>query len=237
MFVPLVGFFWVATAALYSNTANIEFLTELKSCTAHTLTRFVGATLLCLSLAPITHRTRPQLQHLHLFLLPAVCMVALNVTNYIAITRIGLTLTFVVKSTIPVLTCGYCYIVKGQQFPQRVVGAVLVSCLGVCFAAAGDIRFEWTGHTSACLSLMAQCAFNTTGKNALAANGLAIKPVQGFATACIITSILTIGMYQVEWCLPGVWRFPVFTTAAHCLFGSSIVDLRPVALLVGVTSS
>ena len=88
----------------------------------------------------------------------------MNTSNSMALRSVGVTLTYVIKATIPVWTCLYAYFFEGKRFSYSIIAALLGCCFGVALASMGDLTFNWPGFFFACVSCIAQCAFNISSK-------------------------------------------------------------------------
>jgi drug/metabolite transporter (DMT)-like permease len=244
------GLVWTLTTAFYSNYGNKLFLDVMQSGVAHNVTRYVGSAVVCMLLAHVFFfkHTRPHYDKLALFLPSGCCMVVMNIANSVALKGVGVTLTYVVKSTIPVWTCAYCYIFKGERYSLSVVLALTTSCVGVALASFGEVEFNWFGFGAACLSCCTQTMFNILSKDAVSkANAKCVKdmqdwkktngkdkgltpplgeflPTQGFSTSMIVASIFSLIFYQFEEHIPGMQTHPVFGISLNntaLLFGDS----------------
>lgn len=157
----------------------------------------------------------------------------MNVANSVALGSVGVTLTYVVKATIPVWTCLYCFVFEGQTFSKKIIFSLLLSCIGVCLASAGDFNFNVLGFSAACVSTLAQFSFNIFGKKCVAACGT--TPMQGFATALINASVLASVLYNsgIEETL-GLNTFPVYSYSYQRAFSKEDPDYFAVWIL-GIT--
>lgn len=71
--------------------------------------------------------------------LPAALLFIANYTNSISLAASGITLTYVVKSSIPVITVAICAI-RGEETIQPIIYVSLLPiCLGVALASGSDI--------------------------------------------------------------------------------------------------
>ncbi|CAD7957376.1 unnamed protein product [Amoebophrya sp. A120] len=207
----LVACFWLITTAFYSNPSNTIFLRELHSGVAHNLTRFVGSSCICLLMWAFSTKPTIAVQHLGAFLFPAACMVVMNVSNSVALINVGVTLTYVIKATIPVWTCLYCFLVRKERFSPSVICALLLCCIGVGLASFGEVRFSWLGFFAALLSCVATTAFNLSSKALM--QKFAQPPFRAFGTCLVNASVLASTVYvaNIEGAL-ALKSFPVYQT-------------------------
>jgi drug/metabolite transporter (DMT)-like permease len=132
---------WFVSSALLSTWSNTAFLRFFNDPLLHIIVRFVGVTLVgCLALVPsgyIPISDIPvMMKHLGL---PAALLFIANYSNSVALAASGITLTYVVKSSIPVITVAICA-VRGEETIQPIIYASLVPiCLGVALASGSDI--------------------------------------------------------------------------------------------------
>lgn len=142
----------------------------------------------------------------------------MNVANSIALKEVGVTLTYTVKSTIPVWTCLYSYLYMGERYSYGIIGALLTSCVGVALAAAGDVDFSLFGFGFAVVSCLAQTAFTLLTKKALKEAKLEKLPMVGFGTSMLNASFLATIVYQCE-PLMGLASPDVYTKALNGVVG------------------
>eukprot|EP00392_Amoebophrya_sp_AT5.2_P000605 g606.t1 len=143
-------------------------------------------------------------------------MVVMNVSNSVALVHVGVTLTYTVKATIPVWTCLYCYLVRGDKFAKDVVLALVVSCVGVALASMGDLKFSWIGFFAALTSCLATTAFNLSSK--ILMSRLDESPVRAFATCLLNASVLASVLYSADLePYVGLKSFPVYAETYQSL--------------------
>ncbi|CAD7945143.1 unnamed protein product [Amoebophrya sp. A25] len=194
-----IGACWFATTAFYSLPANNIFLRDLKSPLGHNLTRFVGASFFCLLLAAFTPWNKTNPRQIIRCAFPGVCMVLMNVSNSVALQTVGVTLTYVVKSTIPCWTCLYCFIFLKQRFSVPIILALLTSCVGVALASAGELLFSWSGFFAALLSCVSTVAFNLSSKSIMQTHNMtSLEAFSGsLMNAAVVASVLYAGGLEV----------------------------------------
>jgi len=212
----LIGLVWTLTTAFFSNGVNTMFVMELPSAVAHNLSRFFGSAFICVVLGfTLVKSIRPKFTPaaFKAFAPVAIVVCLMNIANSVALASVGVTMTYTIKSTIPVWTCLHQYLFKGQKFSYQIILALLMSCVGVALAAAGDVSFNAYGLTFAFVSCLAQTAFSIMSKDAMEATGLTKAPIQGFATTMSIAAIIATGFYLIEDFVLGLPSFPVYSTA------------------------
>lgn len=134
-------------------------------------------------------------EKMKMLLIPALCMVCMNVANSYACRACGVTLTYVVKSTIPVWTVLWS-LSQGERYPIMVCPALVLSCVGVATASAADFEFNIEGFSFAVISTIAQTAFNITSKSCMKKAGLA--STEGFFVSCCICYLFLQTAFYVE---------------------------------------
>jgi len=214
----IIGVMWMLTTAFYSNYANTVFIKEMESVVAHNLSRFAGSALLCILVGLFTAYTKPAYKQYKIFLAPSMCIVLMNVANSIALKEVGVTLTYTVKSTIPVWTCLYSYLYLGERYSYGIIGALLTSCMGVALAAAGDVDFSLYGFGFAVVSCLSQTAFTLLTKKALKDAKLEKLPMVGFGTSMLNATFFASIVYQAEPFM-GLASPNVYTKAANGVVG------------------
>eukprot|EP00397_Hematodinium_sp_SG-2012_P007496 GEMP01007542.1.p1 GENE.GEMP01007542.1~~GEMP01007542.1.p1 ORF type:complete len:699 (+),score=154.69 GEMP01007542.1:56-2152(+) len=185
---------WTAQTALLSNYANTHFLRLFASPIGHNLTRFSGCVLISLFGGYVLRLKKATVPH-HMFvekmkimLVPAICMICMNLSNSYGLQFSGVTLTYVVKSTIPVWTVLWS-LSQGERYPLMVVPALLMCCMGVGLASFADFEFNILGFLAALFSTLAQTAFNILSKIYVEKSGL--SSTEGFfVSTCICYFVL-----------------------------------------------
>ena len=90
-----------------------------------------------------------------------------NYANSCALQACGITLTYIVKACIPVLTVAICAL-RGQRFPLPIFLSLVPICLGVAVASFSDVAFSLQGFLAALLSAVAQAFLNLSIKEVTA---------------------------------------------------------------------
>jgi len=180
------GGLWFATSATFSTWANTAFLREVGSPALHAAVRFnmsaaigIGSVALWpgeLKLSQFPSRMRG-------LLLPAMCLLAANVLNSLALQLSGITICYVVKSGIPALTVLACML-RGEVFPPAVFATLVPTILGVALASFSDADYSMGGVLAALGSAIAQTSLNLTSKRSLARLHLSGAEGQCLLTCC-----------------------------------------------------
>jgi len=218
----MVGMAWFVSSAVLSTWANTAFLNEFESVLGHTFVRFVGAALLsAMALGP-SAATRHLETGIELFSPVAVCLFCANLLNSVALVKTGITLTYVVKSAIPVLTVLLCAI-QGERFPVSIYLSLIPTVIGVALASASDVSFDPSGLIAAIGSAMAQTLLNVMSKKASEATG--VNGFPAFFVMCSFASLLaTVAFILVP-------SEPVFVPAYQALVGPAH-DIYPALLII-----
>jgi len=171
MILKTIGtaFLWIVVTAFLSTYANMNFFKSYPGNTyilSHCVARFAGA-VLCGLIAgygfglkdfmmtgPELMKAIPELSIIPLF------MVFMNSTTSLALATSGVTMTYVVKSTIPLWTVAYMIKYEGTQFVWYVYPALALCCVGVALACAADLEVSLIGFIAAFAGTISQTGFN-----------------------------------------------------------------------------
>lgn len=163
-----------------------------------TLYRFGGSLLLGILAHPnfdIAKRVDQTLQYLPVFTLPAIFLFVANYANSIALSRIGISLTYTSKCAIPLITVLLTLILDGKSaLPSKATLMSLIPiALGIAAASWNSPTFEPFGFTAAMTSCAAQSALNVSSKRAMVKSGVAGPEAQRcmVAVGFIITLFLS----------------------------------------------
>lgn len=172
---------WFATTTLFSTFFNSAFMVEFKDFTSAalglTLVRFVGSALLGLSAnalglvldQPLARDDFAQASRA--FLVPSLLLATANFFNSIALGLTGITVTYVTKSCIPLVTVAVC-VWRGERVALNVLATLFPIVVGVALSSWSDSQFHPLGLAAAIISTVAQTLLNMQSKHALAATGL-----------------------------------------------------------------
>lgn len=229
--ILLVGGFWFTTSSVFSTWANTAFLIEFQSGIGHTFVRFAGASILCaLTMGPVTAMEKLR-KGAAAFLVPAVALFCANFFNSIALEFAGITLTYTIKSTIPVCTVGYCVLVDGKRYSLQTYLSLVPLVVGASLAAASDVSFNLVGLLAALASTASQTILNIHSKRASARS-----EVTGFAAffvMCVLCWAITTPLFfllpsepilskvlaafdnPTSWWPPAPWLLVVATALAY----------------------
>jgi hypothetical protein len=157
----LSGSCWLLSSAFLSTWANTAFLRFFRDSLLHTVVRFVGAILLgSMILLPsgvLKFSELPSMMR-HLSVPGALLWIA-NYANSVALAESGITLTYVVKSSIPVITVAICA-VRGERFSPMIYVSLIPICMGVALVSGTDLDFSYFGFAAAVTSAVAQTLMN-----------------------------------------------------------------------------
>lgn len=186
-----VGALWFASSSLFSTYANTSFLRHFKDPLLHTAVRFGGS---CIfsggyfhTLGGIPFSRLPSL--LQQVAVPATLLWIANFANSVSLDISGITLTYVVKASIPVFTVIVC-LLRGERFAPMIYISLLPICIGVALASGTDIDFSLKGFAAAVISAFAQTLMNLLIKSVREKEGLSAPlAFYGMATvSCILTA-------------------------------------------------
>lgn len=130
---------------------------------------------------------------LRAYRVPAVCLFVANAANSVSLALAGITLTYVVKASIPVFTVAVRRVLYHEKFSWAIYLSLAPACLGIALASIAQDHSKGLslgGLAAALTSTVAQTALNMTSKAAASATGA--HPVEAFfamTTFCAICSI------------------------------------------------
>jgi len=234
--VALTALIWCITTAIFSNSSNTLFLEHFSGdVLAHNVSRFSGSVLACFILGyflgfksfVIPLGLVPE--KLGTLLLPACCMVIMNVSNSLAMSLSGVTLTYVVKSTIPLWTVLWSYS-QGERYPSLVAPALLMCVIGVSIASFTDFEVTAGGFAAALLSTWSQTCFNISSKKCIEKAN--ITSTQAFFVSMIFCFFATQVVYRMQFYANEDLQ-PIFRTAAWDAFMVG----EPISLLLITAAS
>lgn len=135
----------------------------------------------------LTYREIPNLLQSVFF--PSVLLWVANFANSLALQYAGITIAYVVKACIPVVTCLILFH-NGQRFSLQVYVSTLPICIGVAVASLSNIDFSTFGFLAAIVSTVAQASMSMRVKKFQESRGLpALKVFFGMSTVCTFFSL------------------------------------------------
>ena len=140
----LLLFTWLVPAAISSTWANTTFLKTFGDALLHTFIRFCGSAIIGSITLFVTGEVRSLKEVCSVvarLALPATLLWIANYSNSLALSHCGVTLTYVVKSCIPVFTVIICTL-QGKRFPVAIYASLIPICGGVALASASP-RHAW----------------------------------------------------------------------------------------------
>lgn len=249
-----VGAAWIISSSLfttYSTTKFLKYHSEHTVDEKHLITlprpalltfyRFSGSLILGLLLHPNLHimkRLYDTLNSIHDFALPAAFLFIANYANSIALSRIGISLTYTSKCGIPIFTVLLTLILDGARaLPSIPTLLTLIPIAGGIAAASWESpTFEGIGFLFAMISTLSQTALNVTSKKAMARTGLTGDQAQRcmVAVGLIITLISMIVHHTrldtpEEKEHPPTWLSAMACTAYHVEYVLSFMFVKLVA--------
>lgn len=193
---------WFVISAIASTYSNTAFLREFDGdAGALTLFRFVGSALLGFG-ANLFHvggdalSLQRFLDVLSTFALPACFLLGANLFNSISLDHGGITLTYVVKAGIPLVTVIIC-LFRGQRVSRMMACTLIPTVVGVALSAWADTDFSWDGFIAAWLSTISQSLLNVTSKTSIQSSGLSGQRAQ-FILVTIASILMLIGDVAFE---------------------------------------
>jgi len=224
---------WCIVTAVFSNYANTMFLQHFGDILAHNVSRFSVSVLACLTLGSLMGYKNFVIpfdqipEKMGILLLPMASMVVMNTSTSVALTHSGVTLTYVVKSSIPLWTVLWSY-TQGERYPLLVWPALLMCCAGVAVASFTDFEFTTLGFTAALISTWSQTCFNISSKKCIQKAN--ISATQSFFVSMIFCFLAVQVLYRLQFYIFDDMQ-PVFRAAAW----DSIVlgQYMSMALIVG----
>jgi hypothetical protein len=211
---------WFICSALGSTYLNSKFLVTFKgNSSALTLVRFIGSTILGAILTSSVASTnnnnssvKPSSiillkQNLILFTIPALSLLGANLFNSIALSKSGITLTYVTKAGIPLVTVAILAL-RHQFVTPRTIATLIPITFGVALSAWTDNDFTIYGFLAAITSTVSQAYLNISSKESITKSG-----ISGSRAQFLLTSIasFTLGTLTVVYCLVdekeyGLWK-------------------------------
>ena len=267
--VNVVGAAWMASSALlttystnkflkYSPVENLakkdiesnvveinrtnSILHRLSRASLLTLLRFGGSLMLGLIAHPdfqILERIQETLRLVPDFALPALFLYIANYANSIALHRIGISLTYVVKCAIPAITVAITLVLDGTSaLPRLPVLLTLVPiAAGIAAASWNHPTFEKFGFAAAMLSSTAQSALNVSTKKIMSNVGVSGPVAQrsmvaaglAFAAAVSAAQLFRSDDSTEKNPFPPLWLGVMATTAYHIEYVLSFIFVKLVA--------
>jgi hypothetical protein len=117
-----------------------------------------------------------------------VCFRLANFANSVSLSISGITLTYVVKASIPVFTVLICSM-RGERYSPMIYISLAPICLGVALASGSDINFSVAGLLAAVTSAFSQTLMNLSIKSVREKGNLS-APLAFYgmsAVSCILT--------------------------------------------------
>jgi solute carrier family 35 protein E1 len=156
---------------------NSKLLQHLNRPSLLTLYRFGGSFLLGLLLHPNLYIRSRLLQTINaapVFLWPAIFLFVANLSNSVALNRIGIPLTYTSKCGIPVATVALTVLLDGGAAlpPTLALLALLPIAAGIAMASWSSPHYEPVGFVAAILSTASQSALNVSSKRAMTKTGV-----------------------------------------------------------------
>jgi solute carrier family 35, member E1 len=256
--VNFVGGMWMASSALLTTYSTTRFLkydhVESDSCKPNrlhlprpallTLFRFGGSLLLGLLLHPdfqLLQRIKDTIAVVPDFALSAAFLTIANYANSIALSRIGISLTYTSKCAIPIFTVLLTWILDGASALPKL--PTLLSLIpiagGIALASWDSPVFEAKGFSFAVLSASAQTALNICSKKAMARTSLSGPDGQRamVAVSLLITAAMILLKKPTDACAedeipPPGWLSLMAVTAYHLEYALSfsfVKMVQPVA--------
>lgn len=191
--------FWYLFSII-ANVFNYRFLLDYNCGLAHCFVRWGGCTLFSLLMGGIFPSVAVAWAEIPNLWLACVTGASNDVMTMYGITQVGIGLTMVIKSSLPVLTCIYCFLVEGQKFSRQCVFCVVICSVGVAMVCAADLNFNWTGFLMLSAVCFGQLAQNILFKNFLVAQkakGSSLKASNVLSTQCLISFLLVLVAYMI----------------------------------------
>jgi solute carrier family 35 protein E1 len=153
------------------------------------LTRFGGSVLLGTFLHPNLHfidRILTTVRAMSDFALPALFLFVANYCNSIALSRIGISLTYTSKCAIPLITVIFSYLLDGYSaLPSlRTLLTLIPIAGGIAMASWNSPTFETLGFLAAMASTISQTALNVTSKRVMGKTGVTGLEAQRAMASC-----------------------------------------------------
>jgi len=165
-----------------------------------TLYRFVGSFLIGIFVHPKmfrwTERLGNTVEAMDDFAVPAVFLFLANYFNSISLSRIGISLTYTSKCSIPLITVLIMLLLHGfEALPSReALFSLIPIAIGVAMASFNSVSFDLLGFLAAMGSATSQAALNVVSKRALINSGIGgLEAQRAMASVASIISILVVG--------------------------------------------
>lgn len=211
-----VGLLWFLSSSLISTWANTSFLRAFRHPLLHNFVRFSGSA--GLGLVGFYLRKGLSLQSLLALMasvaIPATLLFVANYSNSVSLSLAGITLTYVVKACIPVLTVLICTL-GGQRFLLPIYLSLIPICLGIAVAAGGDLNFTGVGLLAALISSLAQTGMNMTVKGVRERTGLSgPETFLGMSSFCTLLALPLMASSHVAALTGHAIPFPIMKSVA-----------------------
>jgi len=220
-----VGLLWFLSSSLISTWANTSFLNSFRHPLLHNFVRFSGSA----GLGLVGFYLRKSISLYSLFTImvsvaiPATLLFIANYSNSVSLSLAGITLTYVVKACIPVLTVFICTL-GGQRFLLPIYLSLIPICLGIALAAGGDLNFTGAGLIAALVSALAQTGMNLTVKGVRQRTGLSGPEIfLGMSSFCTLLALPLMASSQVAALTGHPIPFPIMKSVALKAFRGDIV--------------
>lgn len=167
-----------------------------------TLYRFVGSFLLGIFIHPQifqwTARLSKTITSMRTFAFPAAFLFAANYFNSISLDRIGISLTYTSKCSIPLITVIITLMINGLDTLPSIPSllSLIPIAIGVAMASWNSSSFDLLGFLAAMGSATSQSALNVISKRALVKSGIGgLEAQRTMAAVASIISILFTSLY------------------------------------------
>jgi len=167
-----------------------------------TLYRFIGSFLIGIFVNPQIfqwiERLRDTLGALGDFAIPAALLFTANYCNSISLDRIGISLTYTSKCSIPLITVIITLMLNGLETlpPPKALLSLVPIAIGVAMASWNSSSFDRLGFLAAMGSATSQAALNVVSKQAMAKSGISgLEAQRAMAAMASIISTIVIGIY------------------------------------------
>ena len=220
-----LGVTWFLSSALLSTYANTAFLIAFGDPLAHTLVRFAGSAFI--GLATNARATKDYLsvgdlqRLLRDFRAPAFCLLVANGMNSVALQASGITLCYVVKSTIPFFTVLLMSFGFSEHYEIQIYMSLVPIVGGAALASLSDSSFSMVGLGAALCSTAAQTLLNVSSKQAVRRSNITGQQAQMvMAIACALACFPLYILY-------GAWAgtTAVFTSALGAALNGDVIPL------------
>jgi hypothetical protein len=166
-----------------------------------TLYRFAGSFALGLFLSSdfnVALRVSETISAAPAFLVPAVLLFIANLSNSVALDRIGIPLTYTSKCGIPLMTVALTFLMEGSSaLPSPLALLTLIPiAAGIAAASWSSPTFEVFGFLAAVLSTLSQSALNVYSKRAISKTGINGPSAQRVMVGIGLVLILVVTICQ-----------------------------------------